>query len=33
MTDAAVPIALDTVDLARIQFAMTSIYHFLCSCR
>ena len=29
MTDAAVPIALDTVDLARIQFAMTSIYHFL----
>ncbi len=29
MTDAAVPIALDTVDLARIQFAMTSIYHFI----
>jgi cytochrome bd ubiquinol oxidase subunit I len=29
MTDAAFPIALDTVDLARIQFAMTSIYHFL----
>jgi cytochrome d ubiquinol oxidase subunit I len=29
MTDAAVPIALDTVDLARIQFGMTSIYHFI----
>ena len=29
MTDAGLPIALDTVDLARIQFAMTSIYHFL----
>jgi cytochrome d ubiquinol oxidase subunit I len=29
MTDAAFPIALDTVDLARIQFGMTSIYHFL----
>ncbi len=29
MSDAALPIALDTVDLARIQFAMTSIYHFL----
>jgi cytochrome bd ubiquinol oxidase subunit I len=29
MTDTAVPIALDTVDLARIQFGMTSIYHFI----
>jgi cytochrome bd ubiquinol oxidase subunit I len=29
MTDAAAPIALDTVDLARIQFGMTSIYHFI----
>jgi cytochrome bd ubiquinol oxidase subunit I len=29
MTDASVPIALDSVDLARIQFGMTSIYHFI----
>jgi cytochrome d ubiquinol oxidase subunit I len=29
MTDTLFPIALDTVDLARIQFGMTSIYHFL----
>ena len=29
MTDAGLPIALDTVDLARLQFGMTSIYHFL----
>src|SRR5262245_15213733 len=29
MTDGALPIALDTLDLARIQFGMTSIYHFI----
>jgi cytochrome d ubiquinol oxidase subunit I len=29
MTDAATPIALDNVDLARIQFGMTTIYHFI----
>jgi cytochrome d ubiquinol oxidase subunit I len=29
MTDATVPIALEDVDLARIQFGMTSIYHFI----
>jgi cytochrome bd ubiquinol oxidase subunit I len=29
MKDVLTPIALDSVDLARIQFGMTSIYHFL----
>ena len=29
MTDSLTPIALNEVDLARIQFGMTSIYHFL----